>query len=143
MRVWCARIGTEPKTRPTGGIGAGTVERHHELLRQSLHRIKEQTKEEGLVATDGDILSEAVMVKNILLNTYGHSPFEALTGRRPNVLKDFETVGTTEAEERDDHPKSVAHGVNRLREIACQAIVEGTSKDRITRALKSKARVAG
>ena len=42
-RLWCERLGTELKIRPTGGIGASTVERHNELIRQSLHRIKEQT----------------------------------------------------------------------------------------------------
>ena len=46
-RLRAERQGIQLKNKPTGGIGASTVERHHELFRQSLHRIKDRCAEEG------------------------------------------------------------------------------------------------
>ena len=68
-------------------------------------------------------------------------PYEALTGRRPNLLRDFERPGTTECNELDAGGK-MSFGINRLREIAISALVAGTSADRGKRALRSKTRPA-
>ena len=59
----------------------------------------------------------------------------------PNLLRGFEQVGPTEAGEAD--PARHWRCPNRLREIAVQAMVEGTRKDGNSRALKSKSRLAG
>ena len=39
-RLWADRRGTQIKLKPPGSIGASTVERHHEILRTHLHKIK-------------------------------------------------------------------------------------------------------
>ena len=78
-RVWAERIGTQFVIRPTGGIGAATVERHNELLRQAFHRIDAQLTSEGIVFIPEDVVSEALMAKNCLLNVHGQSPYRALT----------------------------------------------------------------
>ena len=66
-RVWAEKIGTQLVIRPTGGIGAATVERHNEILRQSLHRIEEQFTTEGIAFVPEDVIAEALMAKNCLL----------------------------------------------------------------------------
>ena len=138
-------IGTQLVIRPTEGIGAATVERHNEILRQSLHRIEEQFTVEGIVFTPEDVIGEALMAKNCLLNVHGVSPYQAVTGRAPRILRDFEAPGTTECGEQEKTGASAPIGSspNRMREIALQSILEGTSKDRINRALRSKSRMAG
>ena len=50
-RTYFERIGTQLKIRPPGGIGASTVERHNELFRNALHKIKDQTEAEGIEIT--------------------------------------------------------------------------------------------
>ena len=130
--------------KPTGGIGAGTVERHHELIRHALHKIEDQCALEGVPISKQQVLSEAVMVHNSLLNVHGFSPFNALTGRHPNLLPNFDELMTPQKAEGEDGTTSGhQRSPDRLREIAINAMIEGTQKDRIQRALRSKARVAG
>ena len=76
-RIWADLNEVELKLKPTGGIGAGMVERHHELLRQSFHRIHDQALQEGITFQDSDVVAKAVMVKNCLLNVHGQTPFKA------------------------------------------------------------------
>ena len=96
-RVWAEKIGTQLVIRPTGGIGAATVERHNEILRQSLHRLEETFTTEGIAFVPEDVIAEALMAKNCLLNIHGVSPYQAVTGRAPRILRDFEAPGATEA----------------------------------------------
>ena len=88
---------------PLGGIGAATVERHNELARQAFHRIDAQLTSEGIVFTPEDVVAEALMAKNCLLNVHGQSPYRAVTGRVPRLLRDFDNPGATEAGEVDDN----------------------------------------
>ena len=76
------------------------------------------------------------MAKNVLLNTHSVSPFMALYGRQPNLLKDFENPTASEV-------AGGADPVQRLREIAISTLLEGTAHDRLQRALRSKSRPAG
>ena len=73
-RLWAERKQIELKIKPTGGIGAGTVERHHELIRQALHKIEDQCALEGIPLSKQQCLSEAVMVHNSLLNVQVSQP---------------------------------------------------------------------
>ena len=108
-----------------------------------LHKIQAQCEQEGLNVSDEDIVSEAHFTKNALLNVHGTTPFQALTGRSPQLLRDFQKTGSTECSEAAPGRPGDMSRPNRLREIAIQSILEGTSKDRLERALKSKARTAG
>jgi hypothetical protein len=55
------------------GEHAQMVERHHEVLRQTLHRIEEQLKEEGIALPFEVVVNEAVLAKNALTTVGGHS----------------------------------------------------------------------
>ena len=70
------------------GQHAQLVERHHEILRQQVHRCPEQCKEEGLLIAFEMILAEAVLAKNVLLSVHNSTPYKALYGRVPNLLPD-------------------------------------------------------
>ena len=92
--------GTQIKLKPLGNIGASTVERHHELLRDHLHKIDAAVKEEGLPgAEDRKVLQEAVLAKNVLLNSHGVPPYLALYERHSRLMKDFENPTASEVHE--------------------------------------------
>ena len=62
----------------------------------------------------------------------------ALYGRQPNLLRDFESPSASESNETGS-----GHSVARLREIAVATMMEGTAADRLSRALRSRTRIAG
>ena len=57
-QAFCERLGID---RVLGGAGqhAHVVERHHELLRQAAHRLREQLVREGVPFTNEMIVDEA------------------------------------------------------------------------------------
>jgi hypothetical protein len=139
--VWAERWGVHVKFKAPGAH-AHVVERHHEILRRLIHRIEAQCKEEGLNVTPEDIVAEATFAKNALITIHGQTPYRALLGRSPNIMKEFEAAGNSmEADDQGGTP-GVSRHVTRLREIAVRQMVEGTALDRIDRADKSKTRPA-
>ncbi len=57
------RCNTQLKSKAPGEH-AQMVERHHELLRQTLHKLEEQLKEEGIAVPFSVVVHEAVLAKN-------------------------------------------------------------------------------
>eukprot|EP00973_Karenia_brevis_P043287 5998794-Karenia_brevis.AAC.1 len=57
------------------------MERHHELLRQLLHRVMTQLKEEKIRIPLDPVVAESLIVKNMLVSVSGASPYQALYGR--------------------------------------------------------------
>eukprot|EP00972_Heterocapsa_arctica_P092425 13632111-Heterocapsa_arctica.AAC.1 len=74
---WLARWGTTRRIRAKGQH-ATVVERHHEILRQSLHKVGSQLKEEGINVPCSVQLAEAVLAKNVIQSIHGHGPYRAL-----------------------------------------------------------------
>jgi hypothetical protein len=123
---------------------AHLVERHHEILRSTLKKIKAQLDEEGLLIGKECIIAEAVFAKNAMIRVFGSTPYTALLGRNPVMLRDFE--GAAMGALTDEGPQGssgILKNVNRVREIACQKMLEGTANDRMTRADKTKTRRSG
>ena len=87
--------------------------------------------EEGLAVPC--VLSEAVYATNALTSVNGHSP---VFGHVPPMLPDVMAVA-------DDTGAPSSMHSHRLREVALQAVIEGTAKDRGTRALKTVTRATG
>ena len=138
--IWAERLGTSFKLLPRGAH-ATIVERHHETLRQLIHRISSQLKAERLSVNMTDIVAEAVRAKNSLLVINGFTPFQAVLGRTPNLLGESEnpTVSMT----ADWVGGADSKHSTRLREIAVTAMVEGSAQERIKRAQTSQTRLAG
>ena len=55
---------------------------HSEILRQQLHRLSEQVKEDGLNVPFEMALAEAVLANNVFLSAHGGSPYKALQSAR-------------------------------------------------------------
>ena len=132
--IWAERLGTSFKLLPKN-THATTVERHHETLRQLIHRIAAQLKLEGLPVNMQDVVSEAVVAKNSLLVINGVTPYTAVLGRTPNLLGEYEKASISAL--ADDVGGVTSKHASRLREIAISSIIEHTSKERVQRAQAS------
>ena len=86
--VWAEKWSISLRLRAKGQH-ATTVERHHEILRQHVHRILAQTRLEGLIVSVEDVIAEATFAKNALLQCNGATPYVALLGRHPNILSEL------------------------------------------------------
>ena len=89
--VFCERWGCQRKLKAPGQH-AHMIERHHELLRQQVHRVGDQAQKEGLHLKFGDILAESVFAKNAMIQVHGWTPYQALLGRTPHMLADIEAI---------------------------------------------------
>ena len=101
-------------------------------------------EEEGILVGRECIIAEATFAKNAMIRVFGNTPYSARLGRNPIMLRDFE--GAAMSALTDEGPQGssgVLKNVNRVREIACQRMLEGTANDRMTRANESKTRRSG
>ena len=113
------------------GTHANMVERHHDLLRRILHVTETQLTEEGMAPEFETVLCECVFAKNALLSISGVTPYQAVLGRTPPVLADFEPSSDLHHDDAGlEHVP--ARGTTRVRELAIQAIVSQTGHQRLT-----------
>ena len=112
---------------------ARIIERRGAHTREAMHRIKSQCDEEGIQVPDSEILSEAVFAGNALLSINDSTPYNALYGRTPPLLPGLEILNG-EGEITPPTNKTVG----RIREIAVMSIVEGTARNKLTRALSTR-----
>jgi len=120
---------------------AQIVERHHEVLRQVLHRIESQLSSEGLDYPFELILADALFAKNAILSSSGGvSAYQALLGRTPSILPAPEVI-SLDGHGEDGEPESSS--ASKLRGIALQQIVEANAIAKLNRASKAHARITG
>eukprot|EP00439_Symbiodinium_sp_Y106_P057262 s2270_g8.t1 len=113
------------------------VDRKIAVLRDTLHKLGTQLQEEGLEIPFPRILGDAVLALNSLTSINGCSPYTAVLGRMPTLLPADDCIMS------DGVPDISSRHTYRLREIAVQAIAEGTAKERMRRALNTQTRPAG
>ena len=80
------------------------------------------------------MLAEAIFCGNALLAVNGYSPYSAVCGRVPHILPSIDQVEPPDA---DREPQLFRHA-HRLREVAVRAIVEGSARARLGRALNTR-----
>ena len=115
-----------------------TVERHHAILRDQLHKLDSQLRSEGREIKFSVLLAESLFAKNCLLGVGGATPYQGLFGRTPSLLPD-PLQAVTASEELDEDSQNV----QRVRELAIQTMVESTAQARLRRANKSHSRLPG
>jgi len=121
---------------------ARIAERRGALLRDQIHRMDAQLKADGI----NDIpfkhrLTEAVFAGNALITVNSSTSYNAVYGRVPKILPD---INCPDAEHEEDVPKpGLMRHEHRLREIAVQAMIDGTAKARLGRAINTRTLPAG
>jgi hypothetical protein len=142
VAVWCERWNISLKLRPRDAHPP-VIERHHEILRDLLHKIKTQLSTEGILLAKSDIVAEALYAKNCLVTVDNFAPYVGLLGRQPRLLSELETPTiSADADDEGGEPGTSRHAV-RLREIAVEAMVASVAKNRLSRAANTKTRRAG
>jgi len=138
---WLDRWGIQLKTKEPGAH-AQIVERHHELLRKLVQRVKAQLREEGITMPIEIVVAECFIIKNLLLSVGGGSPYVALYGRVPPLLAEFEPASECQLDDTSAGIPGISRSHHRLREVTVTSMVELTAKQRIQRALNSKTRIS-
>ena len=77
-----------------------------------------------------------------MLQYGGYSPYNSVLGLQPAMLPQFEATNLA-TEDDDSGELAVSRGAVRMRELACQSIVEATAYARLLRAKEPRTRVAG
>ena len=81
--VWAERWKLSLRLKAKGQH-AVVVERHHQLLRDALHKLLAQARSERLLVDFEDVIAEATDVKDAMMNIAGMTPFVALFGGFPH-----------------------------------------------------------
>ena len=118
------------------------VERHHEILRRTLHTTETQLMQENVTVPFEQVLASCVATKNALTVVGTATPYQALYGRNPIMLPPMEggSVGQLHGDGGD--PDTLSRHQARVREVACAAIIEASAHARLQRAQRSKTRHA-
>jgi Reverse transcriptase (RNA-dependent DNA polymerase)/Integrase core domain len=136
--VWCEKWNISLRMTPKGSH-AHIVERHHQIMRDLIHKIKSQAETDGIDFRDSDIVAEATYVKNAMVTINKVTPYQAVLGRHPPLMRDLEGSGT--AEDQVGAQTGVSRHTMRLRELAIAAISEATAKARLARSESTNARL--
>ena len=88
------------------------------------------------------MVSECVLAKNVLTTVGGQTPYQALYGRGPPGLAEFEPQSETVLDDRSGGVAGYSRNRHRVREMALAAMVQESAQMRLDRALASKTRLA-
>eukprot|EP00959_Pyramimonas_sp_CCMP1952_P278654 5826155-Pyramimonas_sp.AAC.1 len=77
------------------------------------------------------VVAECALMKNLLITVAGFSPYQAVYGRLPPLLSEFEPVSDCQIDDQSAGTPGISRHHHRLREVAMQAMVETTAKDRL------------
>ena len=139
-KVYLGRLSVELKEK---GVNAHVrlLEVHHHLLREQFLRLVAQALEEGIKCDNNFLLTCAVTAKNCLFTVGNTTPMQATFGTQPAVLPNIEGCAST-LDDTDTGPEGLSRGRHRIRELACQNIIEVTALERMARAKRGKTRPA-
>ena len=95
---------------------------------------------DGLNVTPGQLLDESLLACNCILSVHGTSPYEALFGRVPPLLRDLHGEHSTALD--DISGGATSKHIHRLRELSLQNIIQGHAEERLRIASTTKTRPA-
>ena len=105
-------------------------------------RLKSQADEEGLKVTNNMLLTAALTAKNALTNVGGVSPMQAALGHQPAILPDSTQMAAIQDDNNALTGSGIARHSQRIRELAVEAMVNVSAKERLERAMRTKTRKA-
>ena len=111
------------------------IERRGALLRDTLHRITSELRNRALDVPFPQVLAEAVFAGNALLTVNGMTPYNAVLGRTPPILP---SLNQLEFPDQDKYAPGLIADSHKLREIAVEAMVQGSAQSRLNAALRTR-----
>ena len=140
-KKWATRWAIDLIIRPKDKK-AWIAERHHEILRDQLHKTQMQILAERVQISFPTLLAEAALAKNAMLSTGSGTPYISLYGRVPRLLPQIEDLVGGARQDDETVSESTRH-VHRLREISVACAVEAMAARRLKLAEKSRTPLAG
>ena len=104
------------------------IERRGALLGDILHKITSELRSRNITVPSPQVLAEAVFASNALLTVNGMTPYNAVLGRTPPLLPGLNQL---EFPDQDQYAPGLISDAHKLREIAVEAIVQGSSQARL------------
>ena len=122
------------------------IERRGAIVRDQIHRTDAQLEHESITGIPFKYrLAEAVFAGNALISVNNTTPYNAVYGRVPRLLPDINQPNAEDKPQDGDNIEfpGLLRNSHRLREIAVQAMVEGSARARLGRAAKTRSLPAG
>ena len=139
------RLSIERKPRGTTAgpaaqqhTGTGIVERHVQLVKLTMYKLRAELQRQGLQPADAEIAQESAMAQNLTLSYGGVTPAMAVYGTMPREFynPDSEHIkNTTGAEDTD---LSVFERALRIRQTALAQAQQAVIEDRVARAARTR-----
>ena len=108
--------------------GTGLVERHIQLLKLSMYKLKAELSRQGLVHEPQDLCRECAMAHNITLNYKGVTPSMAVYGILPRGFYEIDSAGILTSSGSTETDVTPFEKAIRIRQTALaqtqQAIIE-------------------
>ena len=102
-----------------------------------------QLQSEGLTIPIQERLGECVFAGNALISVNGSTPYNAVYGRVPQLLPNLSAYPEGPGRDNQGPLAGIIRNSHRLREVAVQAMVQGTAAARIGEALRTRTLPAG
>ena len=131
------RLGTHLQVRAPEQH-ARLAEARQSMLRHVMHLTETELARHNATIPFRRLYGEALFVVNAFSFYNGVSPYNALTGRQPACLPEFENIDFQKDGEQSDGQRE-----RRIREVAIEAITQSTAVAKVNRALKTQTTVDG
>ena len=112
----------------------GLVEKHTDLVKLHMLKIRAEAERAGLEIDTGNIAAEAGFAQNASVNLGGYTPHMLVTGSLPFPFYDLDANGLQTVSGANMTRPSVFENALRLRQIALAAAAQAIAEDRIARA---------
>ena len=116
----------------------GLVEKHTDLVKLHMLKIRAEAERAGLDVNVGDIAAEAGFAQNASVNLGGYTPHMLVTGSLPFPFYDLDANGIQAVTGANMTRLSVFENALRLRQIALAAAAQAITEDRIARAAHTR-----
>ncbi len=110
----------------------GLVERHIQITKHTSLILKEDVMKLGLSVSDDEIIQEATMSQNIVLEYGGGSPQTALTGQTARLFYDIDGDGVTSVTGASESLPEAFETALRRRLLAKQCVQRSMIEERIS-----------
>ena len=118
--------------------GTGLVERHIQLLKLSMYKLKAELSRQGLVHEPQDLCRERAMAHNITLNYKGVTPSMAVYGILPRGFYEIDSAGILTSSGSTETDVTPFEKAIRIRQTALAQTQQAIIEDRVARASRTR-----
>ncbi|CAL1138133.1 unnamed protein product [Cladocopium goreaui] len=118
--------------------GTGLVERHIQLLKLSMYKLKAELSRQGLVHEPQDLCRECAMAHNITLNYKGVTPSMAVYGILPRGFYEIDSAGILTSSGSTETDVTPFEKAIRIRQTALAQTQQAIIEDRVARASRTR-----